>query len=318
LKQRIAASVSVALMLGLWPGTAAAIASTLDQQQLGTDTELQSSYRVAQTFTDHIYGPLLFVDVSLGSTGHAEELDLQGTTGSPPVPNGVNLATSSQSVGSSSLAPAWYTFSFPGTILIPGHVYAIVITPSASVVMYGSSTDSYAGGAAYHLTSGGWTLVTSEYAGGVADYAFRTWMGPASPTPTPTPLPTHTPSPTPTHAPTASPTPTPTATATTTATPTGTPTATPTATAASSASDAVGGAGSTDSNSGGSGGMTLLLVAIIVLLLILIAAGGGYLIASKRSQGPADPRGPTPPVGGPTPPVGGPTPPVGGPTPPVA
>ena len=235
MKRPLAAVVTVALMLGLWPGTAAAITTTVDQQQTGTDTELQSSYRVAQTFTPHVYGPLYWIDVNIGAIGLPEELDLQGTTGTPPVPNGVNLATSSMTLGGTSLAPTWYSFSFPGTIVLPGHVYAIVITPSPAAVWYGSSTDSYAGGAAYHLTTGGWTLVTSEYTGGVADYAFKTWMGAAAPTPTPTPLPTHTPSPSPTHAPTASPTATATATATPTAspTPTGTPTATPTATAAS-------------------------------------------------------------------------------------
>jgi hypothetical protein len=300
LKRRLAAILSVALILGLLPGTAAAIANTIDQQQTGIDTELESSYTVAQTFTDHLYGPLNFVDVYLGTTGHNEELDLQGTTGNPALPNGVNIATSSQYVTGSSLAGAWITFSFPGSILLPGHVYALVIAPSASVVMYGSSTDTYTGGAAYHLTSGGWTLVTSEYAGGVADYAFRTWMGMASPTPTPTPVPTYTPPPTPTHtpthAPTASPTPSPTVTpADSSVAPTGTPTATPTMSTSPSPTGGSDTAGSTDPNSGGSGGAILLLAAIIVVLLVLLAGVGGYWLARRKSA-PGDPGGPQQPA----------------------
>jgi hypothetical protein len=288
-------------MLVLLPGSTLAIANTIDQQQTGIDTELQSGYTVAQTFTDHTYGPLNFVDVYMGTTGHNEELDLQGTTGNPHVPNGVNIATSSMYVAGSSLAGTWVTFSFPGTILLPGHVYALVIAPSAQVVLYGSSTNSYSGGAAYHLTSGGWTLVTSEYTGGVADYAFRTWMGLASPTPTPTPVPTHTPTHAPTHAPTASPTATATPTpAAPSISPSGTPTATPATSSAAVASpggaSGGGATGSNDPNSGGSGDTNLLIVAAIGLVLILLAAGGGYWLARKRSHGPADPGGPPQPV----------------------
>jgi len=293
----MAAFLSVPLMLGLLPGTTLAITSTIDQQQTGIDTELQSGYTVAQTFTDHLYGPLNFVDVYMGTTGHNEEVDLQGTHGSPPVPDGVNIATSAQFVTTPSMAGTWVAFSFPGTILLPGHVYAIVIAPSVQVVLYGSSTNSYPGGAAYHLTSGGWTLVTSEYTGGVADYAFRTWMGTASPTPTPTPHPTHTP----THAPTPTPTPTPTATPTASPTPSPTPTATATPTASTSAPSATpaasvaassGGGASNDPNSSGSGGATILFLAVIGLLLILIVGGGGYWLARKKPQAPAGPGGP--------------------------
>jgi hypothetical protein len=293
LKRRVAAFLSVPLLLCLLPGTTLAIVSAIDQQQTGIDTELQSSYTVAQTFTAHRYGPLAFVDLYMGTTGHAEEVDLQGTTGSPPVPDGVNIATSSQFVGGSSLAGTWITFGFPSPILLPGHVYALVISPSAEVVLYGSSTNSYPGGAAYHLTSGGWTLVTSEYTGGVADYAFRTWMATASPTPTPTPHPTHTPTHAPTHTPGPTPTASPTAPPTATpAAPTSALTATPAPSAAASSGSVAGATGSSDPNSGGSGGTNLLLVAAIGLVLILLAGGGGYLLARKRSNGPADPGGP--------------------------
>ena len=268
MKRGMAAILSVPLMLGLLPGSTLAIANTIDQQQTGIDTELQS------------------------------EVDLQGTTGTPSVPNGVNIASSSQFVTTSSMAGTWVTFGFPGTILLPGHVYAIVIAPSAQAVLYGSSTNSYPGGAAYHLTSGGWTLVTSDYTGGVADYAFRTWMGAASPTPTPTPHPTHTP------APTHTPSPTPTATATPTASiaPTSAPTETPAASAAASIGVGGGSTASNDPNSGGSGSTILILLAVIAVLLILLAAGGGYWLALNKSRGPAGPGGASDP-GGPHPPV---------------
>jgi hypothetical protein len=305
-KRRLPAVLATLLLLGLAPGWAAASTYTVDQTNLSFDHDLQGSYIDAQTFTDALYGPLDSVDLFLtGTPGGSVYVSVQGTTGSPAVPDGTVLTTKILSVHSP--AGVWFRFDFStNPILIPGHVYAIVFTPTNNVPVWGTKMDQYSRGRALVFSGGSWISPWNlPSPATISDFSFQTNMGLAAPTPTPT----HAPTRAPTHAPTHSPAPVAIATATATtataatatsaaataaaATSSATATDRPVASAAASGSTApdpgagsAAGAGST-SGSGGSGGSMLLVFGAGVAAALLLAGGAWLLLTRRRRQAEA-------------------------------
>ena len=207
------ALIPVVMLLALLPGVAAAGTFTIDQQNTGTDNFDQGTDNYAQTFTCEMYGPLEYVELYLGNAVAVNvKVYLYSTTGtaSTAVPR-TRLDTTSQVV---TTGPGeWVRFNFANDILLPGHVYAIVIAPTAGAAVFGTSANAYPRGRALTYDSGHWVLDTAVIPDGVADWSFKTEMGLAAATPTPTRAPAATPAatPTPTPTPTAAPTDTPTA-----------------------------------------------------------------------------------------------------------
>ena len=319
MKRRVIALLTSLTLLTLSPGLAFAGSSIPDQSNLSFDHLVSSSYIDAQTFTAGMAGSLQSVDLYLSPNPHGSVyLTVQGTTGSPAVPDGTILASDTLSVPA-SLSGGWFRFWLSATpTMISGHVYAIVFGPTDLVDFWGVKLDSYSRGRALIFSGGSWTSPFSMFE--VSDFAFQTNMVPApaptpTPTHTPTPAPTHRATPAPTHGPTHRPTPTPTPaialtptpTATLTATPTatGTPTSTPTPAAVAAASptavvtaqpavlvagvtgapgatatpDPAAGSGST---SGGSNDSTMPILAGGIVLLVLILGGLGFLLMRRR------------------------------------
>jgi hypothetical protein len=279
--------LSVVAMLAFLPGSAGASTFTIDQSNTGTDNFDQGTDNFAQTFTAGRYGPLEYIELYLGNaTSVNVGVALWSTTGtaSTAVPH-ANIDETAQTVTTG--AGQWVRFNFDNDILIPGRVYAIVITPTAGAAVFGTSANAYTRGRALALDGGTWKPEQSVVPDGPADWSFKTEMGVAAPTPTPTRAPTHAP----TLAPTATPTATPTAA------PTGTPAAlaagsvAPSDSAAASlavaAASGLGGgsaagAASSGSGSGGSGDSMLLVIAAVVVILIGVI---GYLLLRLRRSG---------------------------------
>lgn len=300
MKRRAFGFLASFLLVGLLPGQALASTYTVDQSNLGFDDSLGSAYLYAQTFTAGLYGPLESVDIYVGAVSATVTVDLEGTTGNPPVPDGVILG--SRVLGVNTYG--WHRFAFAANpIVIPGHVYSLFIFPTDNASLYGTAANAYARGRALIYISGSWIPLTSAFAGAPADFAFATNVGLAAPTPTPTPTPT--PRPTPTRAPTPRPTATPTATPIVTATPTTTPAATDTpaliAAASPSATDAsivagasaqtpspaLGAGSGSGATTGGSGDSVLPMVGAGIVVLALLVGGLAFLLMRRKRHGPA-------------------------------
>jgi hypothetical protein len=317
MKRRVIALLSSLALLTLSPGLAVAGTSTPDQSNLNFDHLVNGSYIDAQTFTAGMAGSLQSVDLYLSPDPHGSVyLTVQGTTGSPAVPDGTILASDTLNIPA-SLSGGWFRFWLSATpTMISGHVYAIVFGPTDLVDFWGVKLDSYSRGRALIFSGGAWISPFSMFE--VSDFAFQTNVVPApaptpTPTHTPTPAPTHraTPAPThaPTHRPTATPTPaialTPTPTLTATSTATGTPTSTPTPAAVAAASPTAvvtaepavlvagvtGAPGATatpdpaagsGSSSGGSNDSTMPILAGGIVLLVVLLGGLGFLLMRRR------------------------------------
>jgi hypothetical protein len=289
--------LSIVAMLALLPGAAGASTFTVDQSNTGTDNFDQGTDNYAQTFTAGRYGPLEYIELYLGNaTSVNVGVALYSTTGTAAtaVPHS-SIDATSQVVTTG--AGEWVQFNFDNDILLPGHVYAIVITPTAGAAVFGTSANAYPRGRALNLVGATWKTEQSVIPDGPLDWSFKTEMGLAAATPTPTHAPTHTP----THAPTLAPTLAPTATPAATATPTATPSASAAPSDSASASMAVAGASglgsgsagsASGSGSGGSGDSMLPLIAAIVLILILVGVIGFLLMKMRRAAPPANSPGP--------------------------
>ncbi len=280
MKRRAFVLVSSLLMLGLVPGPALASRTTVDQSQTNVSSSIGTVSPIfAQTFTAGLYGPLQTVDLYMTGQPSTVTVSLQGVTGSPPVPDGHILAQRIQSV---NVSQRWVEFAFAtAPIVIPGHVYSIFIYLQGSLnSMWGSPTNRYPRGQALWFKNGAWRPLQSVATSGPADFAFKTNVGPALPTPTPTHRPT------PTRAPTPTPTATPTPTEVTVATPTDTAaivlSSTPSASvpATASASSTSGG----PAGSGGSGDPIPPAVGAGAGLLALLAGGLAFLLWRRRRE----------------------------------
>jgi hypothetical protein len=281
--------LSTVAMLALLPGAAAASTFTIDQSNTGNDNFDQGTDNYAQTFTAGRYGPLEYIELDLGNATSVDvHVALYSTTGTAATAVPHSSIDSTHKVVTTG-AEEWVQFNFANDILLPGHVYAIVIEPTSGAAVFGTSANAYPRGRALNLVGTTWKTEQSVIPDGPLDWSFKTEMGLAAATPTPTHAPTHTP--------TLAPTATPAATAT--------PTATPSASAAPSdsasasmvvagASGAVSGsAGSASgSGSGSSGDSMLPLIGAAVLILILVGVIGFLLMKMRRSAPPANSPGP--------------------------
>jgi hypothetical protein len=188
------------LLLALAPGLTLASTYTLDQSNQTAEMQVINSAIDAQTFTPAMYGPIDSIDLNLYSLGANVTVSIEDTAGTPPLPNDTVLATVHQGVSTPS-GQTWVHFNFPtGPVVIPGHVYAIIIFATDNTEVYGSTNDVYPGGQALTLRNLAWVPEPTADFIGPADWAFKENVGAAAPTPTPTPAPTRTPAPTPTHA----------------------------------------------------------------------------------------------------------------------
>ena len=273
------------LILASAPGLALANTSTLDQSSAGADDSTSSAYLYAQTFTAGAYGTLDYVDLYLSATSATVTVSLQGTTGNPPVPDGVIHGQRVRGV--TTVGPQWVEFDFfSNYVVIPGHVYALFIFPTDNAALYGSAASDYSRGQALIYHGGTWSPDATFVPGAPADFAFKTFVGLAPATPTPT------------HAPTAPPAPRATATsAPAIASASGSDSASGAVTAPSTAAvagatgsgpgssgapNAQPGSQQSGSQSGGSGDMTIPIIAALILVLILLVGAGGFLLMRRR------------------------------------
>ena len=186
-KTCLVSGVVAALFLGV---ASSASAGTLDQQQTdfsaGTGT-IDSGQTSAQTFTAGLTGGIDQVDVHLESSGTpTAPLNVEIRDVSGGAPGGTVLAGQSVPASSVPAAGSWVTVNFatPAPVTA-GSQYAIVAYSSTLSItqhyFWGYGGNSYAGGGfAYTSTSppsGAWTPTT-------VDLAFKTYVGPASPTTT--------------------------------------------------------------------------------------------------------------------------------------
>jgi hypothetical protein len=269
----------------------------IDQQNQTTTSWVQSAYIYAQTFTAAHNGQLAAVWVYLhpSVSSVSVTVNVQGTTGSPPVPNGTVIAT--QTFGLTSSQNGWVEFLYSRRPAITaGRVYAIGINVGDNVNVMGSG-NTYSRGQAMVFSGGHWVSPASVLPGGPSDFSFKEWLVGTAPTPAPTP--TRRPAATPTPRPT--PTPTPTATATDTSSPlaadatagfTATPvisiapTTTPSPAPASAAVDPVSPAGPTAPTSSGDGlspiSIAILLLGLAALVVALMVLA--FTLGRKRRQ----------------------------------
>jgi hypothetical protein len=285
--------LSIVAMLALIPGVAGASTFTVDQSNTGTDNFDQGTDNYAQTFTAGRYGPLEYIELYLGNATSVDvHVALYSVTGTATT--GVPHSSIDSTHQVVTTGPGeWVRFNFANDILLSGHVYAIVITPTSGAAVFGTSANAYPRGRALTFDSGSWKTERSVIPDGPLDWSFKTEMGLAAATPTPTHAPTHTP--------TLAPTPTPTATSSATATPTATPSASSAPSDSASASMAVAGASglgsgsagsASGSGSGGSGDSMLPLIAAIAVILILVGVIGFLLMKMRRAAPPANTPGP--------------------------
>jgi len=291
------------LLLGLVPGSALGGTAAVDQANTATTIAWSSpDFVVAQTFRAGTSGVLDSVDMYWGGTGTAT-VTLEGTTGSPPVPSGPELATASLTlpVPDYEWVRFYFSTSYPVTA---GQSYALVFSTGSSAGVYGSA-DLYSRGRALITHTGTWAPLPSVFAGGVSDFSFATYVAANLATPTPTLVRTATPQPT--RAPTPTPAP---ATARPTVAPTSTPPPAPTmassaaqiaASGAAESPSAIGvvgatgtpdpvsgagsaGSGSGSGGSGGSGGSAILVVAVGIVVLLLLAGASGFVLKRRRRR----------------------------------
>ena len=219
-RRALALGVSL-LVLVLMPGFSLAAAKpVVDQQSLAKNraSALNGSY--VQTFKVGKAGSLTGVDLWLFSHSGTINVtvNVEKVTGPVPGhPDGKSLARKVVAVGA---ADAWVHFALTPFNVTKGELLAIVFTAGVSIRW--STANRYTSG--YALI--GWSPWSYLQSSPRADFAFRTYVGPAvavkasptvpssasiTPVPTPTPIETPTPTPVPLPTPTATPEPTPTA-----------------------------------------------------------------------------------------------------------
>jgi cell division septation protein DedD len=222
MKRRVLALGVSLLILGLMPGFSLAAAKpVVDQESLAATraSALNGSY--VQTFKVGKAGSLTGVDLWLSHSGTISvTVNIEriiGVVAAHPAghPDGKSLAKKVVAVGA---ADAWVHFALTPFNVTKGELLAIVFTAGCSVRW--STANRYTSG--YALI--GWSPWSYLQGSSRADFAFRTYVGPAvavkasataqgSATPTPTAVPIETPTPTPVPLPTPSATPEPTPTA---------------------------------------------------------------------------------------------------------
>jgi hypothetical protein len=288
MKRVLLALLAGLLTLALIPDMAAASTYTVDQTNVVADTYVQDSGIDAQTFTAGLYGSMDSVELWLAATSASVHVTLQGTTGNPPVPDG--NVHGSRTLGVTSPGGNWYRFVFTTNyIVIPGHVYAIVVLPTDNAQLWGSAANHYSRGRALTFSGGHWVAEP-----GVADFSFYSNVSVMTPPPTPRRSPTHAPThaatPTPTPASAASPTSDPAAAASPAAVVAGASSAAASPDPAGAGAPAAGANGQLNSpgqgsGSGGSTGIPVALVGGGGVLLILLA--GLVALALRRRRQPA-------------------------------
>jgi len=185
-------------LLGMLPGLASAVLLIpVDQHQDSTTTSINSSSKIAQTFTSGKTGQLKRIDLYL------RRPNANATTGiylDAKTPGGTQVG---YLTGTVTTTESWVAFYPSSTINVTaGAVYAIRFNLSAiSLTAWGGS--GYSGGHAW-IEQATWVAEASP-----SDFAFRTYVAVAAPTPTPvhTPKPTARPKPKATHTPAVAPTP---------------------------------------------------------------------------------------------------------------
>ena len=162
------------LMLGLMPGATLAVApSSLDQDNEGITTTVDSSDSLAQTFTVGKAGLLSEVDLYSRSDhagGSAETISIKALDGSGH-PTGSALAMASVNPASHDAAD-WVPFSLSTPLSVTvGKKLAIVFNVFGDKTVWGS-TNTYAGGQAL-MHQGSWIPLSGS---APADFAFRTYV----------------------------------------------------------------------------------------------------------------------------------------------
>src|ERR1035437_2065176 len=170
MKRRALAICASLLLVSLVPGSTLAIStSNLDQwnNPVQPGNVAGGAFNLAQTFTAGKSGLLSGVDLYLWLGGGVSlTVSIEATTTSG-LPTGPALVSASSTVSST---PGWVHFSFLTPLsVLKDSVYAIVISPTASGVWYGS-TNTYTGGQAF-IWEAPWTAETDP-----AVFAFRTYV----------------------------------------------------------------------------------------------------------------------------------------------
>lgn len=180
MKRHALALCASLLLLGLMPGATLAFATPTYLDQSNTTHSGNVAGDFAQTFTAGQSGPLIRVDLYLGSTklaGDSLSLSIYPTNGAgTPVTTGTALATSGVALVPNAPFGVWVSFSFaPPFSVTAGTMYAIVFDTQAggaNVWAFGSNGNAYSGGAA-------WRATPSWVAQGPLDpddFAFRTYL----------------------------------------------------------------------------------------------------------------------------------------------
>jgi hypothetical protein len=266
MKRRVSAVFAGLLLVGMWPGVAAA-APVLDQQNLTTGTQYNMDGWIAQTFTVGITGDLVGVDLIIGCAPSVSlMLSVKNQNRNNGQPGSTTIASTFAAIGSES----WHHFTFSD----PAHVLAgarlsLALNPAAGCWTY--LGEGYSTGNAWVQTGPNtWTSLGK-------DMPFKTYVEPAIATPAPTAPPTVAATPPTAATPTASPAPGETAGGS----PTPITSAIPTDQA--SPSSAVTAAPTADPGSGDSGGVPTPLIIVGVLLLVVAVAGVSFF-AGRRSN----------------------------------
>jgi hypothetical protein len=269
------AGSALALFL-LAPQWALAGTFTVDQSNTPNNGFVLDSGIDAQTFTAGLSGPIDSVDLMLDAVSATVTVSIQGTTGSPPVPDGNILAQLVQGVHNSTAD--WVRFSFTAhPTMVSGRVYAIFIFPTDNAELFGSSGDTYPRGRALKFVSGAWQPAGPITYDALQDWDFKENVQ-AAPTAAPTLAAVATAAATPQATPTGT-----VATAASTATATvgaATPSVAATATGTASGSSSPSGSGSSGSSSGDTGGSFLLPAALAAVLALIV--GGGLVMFRLR------------------------------------
>ena len=264
MKRRLLGLSASLLLLGLLPGTAMAVA-TVDQSNevKGGST---GGVLIGQTFTVGRAGLLTAVDLRSDGAPANVEVYLETQVRLTGMPTDVKLATVA---GSLPTTEQWVHFQFatPVAVLV-GSRLAIVIKLDfpGGVILSGNT---YPGGTEVGHDATGWWA-------NPMDLDFRTYVDSATPTAAPTLPPTKAP----TAAPTAAPTlPAPSSSPSEPATPTSSTSTGPSASPVSSPDASAGPL--TDPQSGGSGDLPVPIVVALILAVGMALGGLGFAVGRR-------------------------------------